>query len=454
MPDFEVLEEFLRERMRRTRLPGVSLALVRGEEVVYARGFGFRDLEKRLPATPATAYGIGSITKSFTALGILQLVEEGKLSLDDAVEKFLPLKIRPFGEPIRVWHLLSHTAGIPALAYAEAELRWEQGTGGKPLALATVEDFVAWLNGATDWVEARPGERWFYLNEGYILLGGIIEKLSGLSYADYVRKKILEPLGMRNTGFLGEEVPELATPYMVPQEGQPHPGKIRPIPIGSDGALVSTVLDLAKYLGMWLRRGAPLLSEKSYEELVKPRVPIPSEPRWPEPVGQAFYALGLSVQKFFGRTLIGHGGSVFVYTAHLGFVPEEKVGVAVLANGSGYPMAQFAQAALALLLGEPLEKLPFVRLEALAERIFGVYATYRDTMRVSVRPRGGALELVVEDREAPVTVVLALEEVGEGEVRFRALLGDRTLPVIFRLKGKETELLYERYKLRRISSAS
>jgi CubicO group peptidase (beta-lactamase class C family) len=107
---------------------------------------------------------------------------------------------------------------------------------------------------------------------------------------------------MRNTGFLGEEVPELATPYVVPQEGQPHPGKIRPIPIGSDGALVSTVLDLAKYLGMWLRRGAPLLSEKSYEELVKPRVPIPSEPRWPEPVGQAFYALGLSVQKFFGRT--------------------------------------------------------------------------------------------------------------------------------------------------------
>jgi CubicO group peptidase (beta-lactamase class C family) len=377
MPDFEVLEEFLRERMRRTRLPGVSLALVREDEVVYARGFGFRDLEKRLPATPATAYGIGSITKSFTALGILQLVEEGKLSLEDPVEKFLPLKIRPFGEPIRVWHLLSHTAGIPALAYAEAELRWEQGTGGKPLALATLEDFVAWLNGATDWVEARPGERWFYLNEGYILLGGIIEKLSRLSYADYVRKKILEPLGMTNTGFLGEEVPELATPYVVPEEGQPHPGKIRPIPIGSDGALVSTVLDLAKYLRMWLRRGAPLLSEKSYEELVKPRVPMPSEPRWPEPVGQAFYALGLSVQKFFGRTLIGHGGSVFVYTAHMGFIPEGKVGVAVLANGSGYPMAQFAQAALAFLLGEPLEKLPFVRLEALAERILGVYATYQ-----------------------------------------------------------------------------
>ncbi|MFN3347188.1 MAG: serine hydrolase domain-containing protein, partial [Candidatus Bipolaricaulaceae bacterium] len=235
MREYETLEEFVRERMRRTRLPGVSLALVRGDEVVYARGFGFRDLEKKLPATPATAYGIGSITKSFTALAILQLAEEGKLSLDDPVEKFLPLKIRPFGEPIRIWHLLTHTAGVPALAYAEAELRWEQGTGGRPLALATVEDFLAWLNGAADWVEARPGQRWFYLNEGYILLGGIMEKLSGLAYADYVRKRILGPLGMTSTGFLGEDVPELATPYVVPAEGQPKPGKIRPIPIGSDG---------------------------------------------------------------------------------------------------------------------------------------------------------------------------------------------------------------------------
>lgn len=450
---FEELEEFVRERMRRTRLPGVSLGLVRGDEVIYARGFGFRDLEKRLPATPSTAYGIGSITKSFTAVGILQLCEEGKLSLDAPVEEFLALKIRPFGEPIRIWHLLTHTAGVPALAYAEAEIRWEQGTGGKPLALATVEDFVAWLNGAEDWVEAKPGTRWFYLNEGYILLGGIIEKLSGLSYADYVRKRILEPLGMRATGFLGEEVPELATPYIVPQEGQPKPGKVRPIPIGSDGALVSTVLDLAKYLGMWLRRGAPLLRPESYEELVKPRIPMPAEPRWPEPVGPSSYALGLSVQKFFGRTLIGHGGSVLVYTAHIGFIPEEGLGVAVLANGSGYPMTQFAQAALAFVLGEPWEKLPFVRLEALGEKIFGVYATYRDTMRAILRPRGGAVEFVVEDREAPLAVVLALEEVAEGEARFRALLGERTMPVVVRLKDPP-ELLYERYKLRRVSAGS
>ncbi|WP_161569067.1 serine hydrolase domain-containing protein [Thermus thermamylovorans] len=449
MAPWETLEAFVRERLRRSRLPGLSLAVVRGEEVAYARGFGFRDLERKLPATPTTRYGIGSVTKSFTALALMQLVEEGKLSLEDPVERFLPLRVRPFGEPVRVEHLLAHTSGIPALAYAEAEIRYDQGTGGRPLALAAVADFVAWLNGAEGWAEARPGERWFYLNEGYVLLGGIIQELSGLSYGEYLRERVLKPLGMEATGFLGEEAPELATPYLVPPEGRPRPGRAAPMAVGSDGALVSTALDLALYLRMWLRRGAPLVGEEAYRELLRPRVPVPGEPLWPGPLGPAQYALGLMVQPFFGRTLVGHGGSVLVYTAHLAFLPEEGLGVAVLANGSGYPLAQIAQAALALLLGEPLEALPFYRLEALGERIFGLYATYGDTLRVTLRPQAGGVELRVEDREAPQSVLLAWEALGEGEVRLRALLGDRALPVAVRLSDPPV-LLYERYKLRRV----
>lgn len=452
MRDWTVWDEFVRERMRKTRLPGVSLSVVKGEEVVYARGYGFRDLRCRLPATPRTVYGIGSITKSFTAVAILQLAEEGKLTVDNPVERFLPLRIRPRGEPIRIEHLLTHTTGLPALAYAEAQIRWEQGTGGAPLPLATAGDFVAWLDGAEDWVEARPGERWFYLNEGYILLGAIIERVSGRTYAQYVRERILEPVGMTETGFLGEDLgPELATPYVIPAQGEPKEGKVVPMPIGSDGGLASTALDLAKYLAVFLRRGAPLLQAEAFAEMVRPRVPQPHGPAVPGPIGRASYACGLSVQPFLGRTLVGHGGSVLVYTAHIGFVPEEGVGVAVLANGSGYPVGQLAQAALAFALGGDPQDLPFVQLEALGEKIFGVYATYRDTMRVTVRAKGGAVELTVEDREAPVTTILVFEELGGGEARFRAVLGDRFLPVIFRTKGREMELVYERYKLRRIS---
>jgi CubicO group peptidase (beta-lactamase class C family) len=317
------------------------------------------------------------------------------------------------------------------------------------LALATPEDFVAWLDGAGDWVEAKPGERWFYLNEGYILLGGIIEKLTGLPFPEYVRTEILLPLEMTASGFLGEDLPELATPYVVPTDGPAKPGKVAPIAIGSDGALVSTVLDLAKYVSLWLREGAPLLRRESYEELTQPRASVPTIPVKSEPVGPSAYALGLSVQRFYGRALIGHGGSVLVYTAYLGFIPEERVGVAVLANGSGYPMGQLAQAALAFLLDEDWEDLPFVRLEELRESIFGSYATYQGTMRARVVPRGGAVELVIEDRETPQSTILTLEEVVGDEARFRAHFGDRYLPVVFRLKKGEVDLLHERYKLRR-----
>jgi CubicO group peptidase (beta-lactamase class C family) len=450
MARWEELDAFVRDRMTRTRLPGVSLGIVRGNGLVYARGYGFRDLGARLPATPHTRYGIGSITKSFTALAIMQLAEEGKLSLDDPVERFLPLELRPGGEPIRIWHLLTHTSGLPALAYAEALIRWEQDTGGKLLPLATVDDFVAWLNGAEDWLEARPGERWFYLNEGYVLLGGIIERASGLPYDRYIRERIFAPLGMEESGFLGEELGELAVPYVIPAQGAPRPGRAMPIPIGSDGAIVSSVVDLAKYVSLYLRQGVPLISPDSYAEMVTPRISYPHQPA-PFATGQGKYAYGLAVQELLGRTLIGHGGSVLVYTAHLAFLPEEGVGVAVLANGSGYPMGQLAQVALACALGEDWEELPFVRWERLGERIYGTYETYRGAMQAVVRPAGGAVELELVDKEAPTKVLLMIEDFDAEEARFIAPLGDRRLPVEFRLFGDRTELIYERYKLRRIS---
>lgn len=451
--DTKWLDEFVLERMRRTRLPGVSLALMDEEEVLYARGYGFHDLERALPATPTTLYGIGSVTKSFTALAIMRLAEEGKLSPEDPVERYLPLRVRPFGEPIRIGHLLTHTSGLPALAYAEAQIRWAQGTGGQSLPLASVEDFLTWVNGAADWVEARPGERWFYLNEGYVLLGAIIERVSGLAYAEYLRRETLAPLGMTSTGFLGEELPELAKPYVIPTQGQPRPGKIAPIPIGSDGALVSSVLDLARYIQMFLRGGAPLLRPGSLAEMIRPRIPLPHRPSpaFPEEVHIPAYAYGLMVQPFLEATLIGHGGSVLVYTAYLGFVPERRLGVAVLANGSGYPMAQLAQVALALAMGADPHRLPFLRLEGAVEAVAGVYGSYREGMRVSVRPKDGVLELVVEDKEAPQSVYLPVEGVAREEVRCLGHLGDRVLPVIFRMKAGEVELLYERYKLRRLS---
>ena len=108
--DTERLEEFILERMREFKVPGISIGIVKDGRLVYARGFGFRDMEAGLPTTPGTIYGIGSITKAFTALSILKLAEENRLNLNDPVEKYIPLRLRPFGEPVLIHHLLTHTS--------------------------------------------------------------------------------------------------------------------------------------------------------------------------------------------------------------------------------------------------------------------------------------------------------------------------------------------------------
>lgn len=218
---FDALEQFIQEKLAETHLPALSIALVERGETVFARGFGFRDSERGLPATPRTLYGIGSVTKSFTCLAIMQLQEQGELRVDDPVERYVPLEVRPFGRPITLHHFMSHSSGIPALAYAEAVIRHAAGAADSYLPIASYDDMLTFLNGAHDWVQSPPGERWFYLNEGYILLGAVIEKVSGQPYADYIQLHVLEPLGMARTFFDKSGVDrdqDVAVPYVVTKD--------------------------------------------------------------------------------------------------------------------------------------------------------------------------------------------------------------------------------------------
>ena len=171
--DFTKLEKFIFEKMANTKMPGLSIAVLADNEIVYSRGFGFRDVENGLPATPHTIYGIGSVTKSFTALSIMQLSEKGLLDVEDNIEKYVPIKLKPYGEPIRIKHLLTHSSGIPALAYAEAFIRGALGDDAPWIPIANYEDMFVFLSDAEEWVETKPGEKFFYLNEGYVLLGYI-----------------------------------------------------------------------------------------------------------------------------------------------------------------------------------------------------------------------------------------------------------------------------------------
>lgn len=453
MLDFSGLEDFIFEKMSKTHLPGLSIAIVKDGEVIYSRGFCFRDLEYGLAATSSTLYGIGSVTKSFTALSIMQLVQEGRLSLEDPVSKYIPLDLKSKGEPIKVWHLLSHVSGIPALAYAEAFIRFRTGADDKWIPVASHEDIFTFMREADQWALTKPGERWFYLNEGYLILGYIIEKLSSIDYEEYVKKKILEPLQMDRSFFKREEVEansDVAIPYIITRDGECKKSTFPYGPTSSDGGLISNVLDLARYIIMYLNRGKyggeTLISSKFIEEMEKPRVELPLQV-----FGGEAYGYGLHVlPNFLGKKLVGHGGSVLVATASMEYVPEKRIGIALLANGSGYPLSQIGLYGLALMLGKDPENLPFIKVERAFDSLAGLYETYKGTMKAQVVTKGGNLSLEIKDKYVDMIMPLIPENV-EGEVKtFYTVEAGAKLPVEFIVKGDMIDLIYERYRLKKV----
>ncbi|MCL0079777.1 serine hydrolase [Dehalococcoidia bacterium] len=455
---FTKLEEFIFTKMSETKLPGLSAAIVKGDEVIWAKAFGFRDLERGLAATPHTLYGIGSVTKSFTALSIMQLAEQGKLNVDDPVDTYVPINIRPGGESIRISHLMSHSSGIPALAYAEAVIRGATGAGENWFPIASCSDLLTFMADAQDWTLTRPGERWFYLNEGYALLGYIIEKCSGMPYEEYVHKHVLAPLGMKRSFFSKEEVekdPDAATPYIITREGERKPSTYSYGGISSDGALISSVLDLSKYVAMYLEwgeyDGTRLLSKDSIEAMETPQVALPHQ----GPFGEGSYGYGLSIAPdFLGYKLVGHGGSVLVATAYMGFIPGQGVGIALLANGSGYLLSQLGMYGLAILLEKDPESLPFVRRERALTELVGTYETYRGTMKAQVKRMGDFLTIEIKDKYNDLTVPLVPEAI-EGKTKTFYTLGAGTrLPVEFRVGEGEIDLIYERYRLQKTGKLS
>jgi CubicO group peptidase (beta-lactamase class C family) len=453
MQDFGKLEDFIFEKISKTHLPGLSMVIVKDGEMVYSRGFGFRDVENGLRATPETLYGIGSVTKSFTALSIMQLVEEGKLSLDDPVSKYAPLDLKFGEEPVRIWHLLSHSSGIPALAYAEAFIRYATGAGDKWMPIANADDLFNFMKDANNWALTKPGERWFYLNEGYVTLGYIIKQLSGMEYTEYVKKRILEPLKMGRSFFKKEDVDadrDVATPYIITRDGDCKKSLV-PYGIGADGGLISNVLGLARYVSMYINRGKydgeSLLSAEHVEEMEKPRVKLPAQT-----FGEEAYGYGLmTIPNFFGNKLVGHGGSVLVYTAYMGYIPDKKIGIAMLANGSGYPLSQISLYGLALMLGENPENLPFIKVEKTFEQLTGLYETYKGTMKAQVVSHGGILQLEIKDKYTDMIIPLIPEDI-DGKVKtFYTIQAGGKLPIEFMTEKDKVELIYERYRLKKVS---
>ena len=445
--DSQKFDEIAFSKLSETKIPSIAVSIVQDGQVVHSRGYGYKDVSAALPATEHTLYGVGSITKSFVSLSIAKLVEAGKMDFHDPVTKFLPLKPKAFQE-VEIHHLLSHTSGIPGLGSLEVLLYSAFGEYHHWLPISSLGDMESFLSDVDDWVEAKPGQKLFYFNEGFVLLGEVVAKVSGKPWFEFATESILKPLGMRRTFLekadIGQD-PDVATPYLV--RGQ----KVTPIPIpygsGGAGGVMSNAADLSNYVMMFINggefEGKRIVGK---ETLAKMETPYG---KWPADFyGGDSYGYGLQViPNFHGHKVVGHGGSVDCYTAHMNFISDLKSGVVILANGTGYSMSRLSMVAESMLAGADPEELRGVRLENLLKKLEGEYRAYRDTIFAEVRVNGSFLMLSGEDIGKNIVLVPEGEE--DGVARFYTIEAGARMEVTFRFNSHGVELMYERYRYRR-----
>jgi CubicO group peptidase (beta-lactamase class C family) len=445
--------------MSEAKLPSLTVSIVEDGKVVHSRAFGFMDVLSSSPASASTLYGIGSVTKSFTALTICRLAEEGKLDLHDPISKFLPsLEGNPAFDRVELHHLLSHSSGIPGLGWAEVLIFNAIGKSKKWLPISSADDMTNFLNQAGEWREAQPGSKFFYLNEGYYLLGEVISKVSGKPYYDFMKEIILSPLKMNRTFLNKEDVErdaDFATPYLIEQEGDAT--KISPsvIPWGSAaaGGLMSNVIDLSDYLKMYINRGELYDRRIIGKEMIElMETPVSKPPM--SYFSDAGYGYGLFITKqFFGEKLVMHDGSVGVYSAGIAYLPEKKIGVALLINGEAYSPSLLKLHALATILGkDPESDFPSLKRENLLRKLEGTYAAYKDTITAQVKRKGDFLIISGEDIGSFVLVPENDFDADskEGVAKFFTLSSTARMNVEFRFSAHRIELVFERYKYRKM----
>lgn len=300
------VDAFVRGQLQSQRIPGLSLVVLKAGEVVKAAGYGVADRERGTPATPETVYKIASVSKQFIAAGVMLLVQEGRLGLDDALVRYLE------GAPaawsgITIRHLLTHTAGLV-----------REAPGFAPDRMQSDADVIASAYGVP--LRFPPGERWEYSNTGYFALAEVIRVVAGRPWPEFLAGNIFAPAGMRATRTTTtEHVPGAAVGYTDNDRllVAPEWAAVRP-----SGAFLSTVLDLAKW-DVLLDAGT-ILADSTRRQMWTP-VALADGTTWP-------YGFGWQLAPLGGRSRVFHHGGMPGFRAGYARFPDDRVTVIVLMN--------------------------------------------------------------------------------------------------------------------------
>jgi CubicO group peptidase (beta-lactamase class C family) len=349
------------------KISSFAVAVVKDGRLVLARGYGYADLENSVPATAETVYRLGSITKQFTSMAVMQLAGQGKLSVDDELTKFLP-DYPVAGHKVTVHQLLNHTSGIKSYTSLRGFFKTARQdlSHDEMLALFKDEPF-----------DFEPGDKWKYNNSGYYLLGLVIEKASGQSYADYLTEHIFRPLGMHATRYDGLRplIPHRAQGYKRAR------GEIvldEPISMTAPfaaGALVSNVLDLVKW-HQALEAG-DFLTSASYDAMYRPTTLRDGRVE--------NYAYGWGTGALVGHRKLSHGGGINGFSTQIARYPHDRLAVIVLSNTAAAPVGRVEARISKLMLG--IDDPPIVDVpadESLLRPLVGGYELMEGKVQITI----------------------------------------------------------------------
>lgn len=389
----QTLEAFITKQLREHGIPAASIALVDDQQIVWAKGFGYAKLQDSIPATAETVHRVGSVSKLFTDIGIMQLVERGQLNLDAPITTYLP-EFRPdrarsganwpeagaaaWSRPITLRHLMSHRAGLlrepPVGNYFETS---------EPSLAATVRS----MSGRE--LIYPPGHKLKYSNAAIAVVGYVLERTQKEPFTKYLARAVLEPMGLGSSAF--EPLPalraRLADAIMWGVDGREFPAPTFQLGMAPAGSMYSSVLDLGHFMSMLFNggraaNGRQILRRETLEQMWQPQFAAPD--------ARTGGGLGFFVDELQGTRVVRHGGAIYGFATELAALPDRKLGVAValtrdVANNVSERIAN--QALSLMLTGQPEPEPALARIHpAEAKRLEGRYAN-----------RANAVELVARD---------------------------------------------------------
>ena len=438
---FPELDRLLAERMRQMNLPGVVAGVIVDGRLVHVKALGVRDVASNAPVDSDTVFRIASMTKSVTALAVLRLRDEGRLSLEDPVTKLVPeLSGLAYptldSPPLTIRHLMTHSAGFP-----------EDNPWGDRQLAQSEETFSAWMRGGIPFSTA-PGTAYEYSNYGFAILGRVVSRASGVPYQQYIRTHILEPLGMTSTYWETEDVPadRRAGGYLRTSSGWTAEPVLGDGAFGAMGGLWTSTSDLAKYvafhLSAWPPRDSPdpgpvrRASVREMQQAARASGFSVTRTAPDKPVSgvAGAYGYGLRIESDcqFGH-MVGHGGGLPGFGSHMRWLPDYGVGLIVMANHRYAPASVITRAMLDVLAAtgalRPRPVVPSPALLEARERVARLIDRWDDGLAKQIAADNLFLDEPLEERRRAVA---ALRD-GLGACRVGAMDAENALRGTFRM---------------------